>query len=72
MNDLRHGQGHQKWPNGETYEGNFYKDKRHGLGRYTWPDGSSYKGLFFMNRREGYGSFISQGEAKFDVRNFYF
>ena len=36
QNDLRHGQGTEKYSNGDSYVGNFQDGKAHGKGIYTW------------------------------------
>jgi hypothetical protein len=34
-----HGFGHLVWPNGRSYEGEFFNDMKHGKGTYKWVDG---------------------------------
>lgn len=41
LNDLRNGQGSEKYTNGDTYVGQFQDGKAHGKGIYTWMDGDN-------------------------------
>ena len=36
-----HGRGTYRYPNGDSYEGEYGEGKRHGRGTFRWPDGRS-------------------------------
>lgn len=40
------GEGYYTWPDGRTYQGEYFADKKHGFGVYTWPDGRIYEGTW--------------------------
>ena len=42
--DLRDGKGFERYPNGNTYFGQFKYGKAHGKGVYTWKNGEVYDG----------------------------
>jgi hypothetical protein len=50
-----HGKGVYRWPDGRTYEGEYYCNKKHGWGVYTWQDGSRYEGPWMNGKRHGAG-----------------
>ena len=41
--------------NGDSYEGEYMKDKKNGKGSYLWKNGSKYTGNFENDYRHGYG-----------------
>ncbi|MEP7169484.1 MAG: hypothetical protein ABI855_08965, partial [Bacteroidota bacterium] len=45
------------YANGDTYEGQFVKNKKHGKGKYTFKSGSSYEGDFVKDLFAGEGVF---------------
>ena len=49
------GKGCEKWSNGDSYIGDFHKDKKHGRGMYKWADGRIYDGDFRDNKMHGKG-----------------
>lgn len=51
----RNGYGHEVWPDGARYEGEFSDGNKHGNGTFTWVDGSMYMGEFNQNCMEGNG-----------------
>ena len=44
-----------RYPNGDTYDGEYLKGKRNGKGRYTYSNGDKYEGEFRENRKHGIG-----------------
>ena len=38
------GKGCIKWPDGKSYEGEYFEDKKHGEGKVTWADNKKYIG----------------------------
>ena len=46
MNNLMHGSGCYKWPDGKVYEGEYAFNLRHGFGKYTDKDKSVYEGYW--------------------------
>ena len=40
------GNGIYRWPNGQTYDGEWIGDMKHGKGIMRWPDGKVFDGLF--------------------------
>ncbi|XP_037092653.1 MORN repeat-containing protein 3-like isoform X3 [Pollicipes pollicipes] len=49
------GDGAQFYPDGESYEGEWRRDRRHGWGRMFYKDGSLYEGGWSLGVREGRG-----------------
>ena len=45
--------GHETWPDGQTYDGEYIDGKKQGKGKLTWGDGSFYEGNFMEGRIEG-------------------
>ena len=41
-----HGSGLFKWPDGRTYQGEYYNDKKEGHGVFLWPDNRKYDGYW--------------------------
>lgn len=54
-NVIRDGQGHNKWPNGREYIGQWFNDQPHGKGKLILPDGGFYKGEFVYGSYHGFG-----------------
>ncbi|KER29719.1 hypothetical protein T265_03734 [Opisthorchis viverrini] len=52
---MKYGGGLQKWPQGDSYIGNFEEDKRNGFGSYKFSSGEVFEGTFYEDRRHGYG-----------------
>ena len=63
---MRHGIGHFRWANGESYKGDYLQDQRTGQGIYAWPDGSYYEGSFLNGKRHGDGIFSASNGAKYE------
>lgn len=65
----KHGQGVMKFVNGDTYKGDWVKDKRNGYGIFNNRINGKYndyiyKGLFVNNNKEGFGVMIySEGDV---------
>ncbi|MFN5135690.1 MAG: caspase family protein [Chitinophagaceae bacterium] len=49
------GFGKIQYPNGDTYEGEFYDDRREGFGIYTWKTGGKFVGESYQNTFQGFG-----------------
>ena len=49
------GFGQFKYPNQETYEGEWSENKMHGKGIYKYKDGRIYDGDFVNDKPHGYG-----------------
>lgn len=39
VNSLKHGQGQEKFQNGDTYKGEYQNNRFDGFGTYTWKQG---------------------------------
>lgn len=49
MNDERHGQGHMKWVDGSSYDGEWAHGIQHGKGKMVFPSGKIKEGMFADN-----------------------
>ena len=49
-NVIRDGTGHNKWPNGREYKGEWFNDQPHGKGTMTLSEKSFYRGEFVYGR----------------------
>jgi len=58
---LKHGNGIEKFINGDTYTGNYVNGKPDGFGEYQWANGSHYKGMFKNGLRHGQGIWKKNG-----------
>ena len=47
MENVFHGAGTYRWPDGAEYRGNWANNKMHGDGAYTGADGLQYVGTFY-------------------------
>ncbi|TGZ63020.1 hypothetical protein CRM22_007125 [Opisthorchis felineus] len=52
---MKYGGGLQKWPEGDSFIGNFEEDRRNGFGLYKFSSGEVFEGTFYEDRRHGYG-----------------
>ncbi|GAA55661.1 ankyrin repeat and MYND domain-containing protein 1, partial [Clonorchis sinensis] len=52
---MKYGGGLQKWPEGDSFIGNFEEDRRNGFGLYKFTSGEVFEGTFYEDRRHGYG-----------------
>lgn len=52
----RHGTGKAKFPNGDSYEGNYFEGGRQGFGVYRFTNGARYKGHYDQNKKHGQGT----------------
>ena len=66
---MKHGFGRYKWATGDTYEGEFVRDKRKGLGEYLWAEGGQYRGEWEGDRMMGTGWLLKEG---IDVKGEFF
>ncbi len=64
---MRHGRGKMVFACGDTYEGDWSKDKKHGrgCGKYVWANGDTYEGDWSEGKRHGRGvyTFAVDGET---------
>lgn len=64
-NDLLHGKGTMKSPDG-YFEGIFENNRKKGYGVFTWNNGSRYEGEYKDDLRNGFGEFFgTKGVSKF-------
>ena len=52
-NGVATGEGHGRWPSGDTFRGQFANDMPNGVGVYTFEDGSRYEGEFKDGKMHG-------------------
>ena len=58
-NGDKHGLGLMTYPNGDTYQGVFNKNRRHGDGTYTYAGtGDKYSGSWVDDKRQGWGVYV--------------
>ena len=55
--DLQHGWGTSRWPNGAKYQGKWSNGEANGQGVYTFKYGASVKATFCNNKAQGDGFF---------------
>ncbi|CAI2387048.1 unnamed protein product [Moneuplotes crassus] len=67
---VRHGQAKVKYPNGDTYEGEYFKDERAGIAKMIFNDGSEYFGEFSGNEISGNGTLIDSEGNEFTTKLF--
>ena len=60
---MKHGQGTEKFVNGDYYVGNYVNGKPDGYGEYFWTNGCSYKGSFRNGLRHGKGIWRKDKES---------
>merc|ERR1712118_365555 len=66
INGLRHKTGTMRYPNGSTYEGEFFEDIPEGSGKlYDAEERSAYEGQFAAGMREGEGTCIYESGDRF-------
>ena len=63
-NDLHHGQGTYKWPDGREYIGQWRVNKRNG-GIKTYPNGDRYEGEWKDDQHNGQGTYTWKDGAKY-------
>lgn len=54
---MKQGKGTFVWPNGDTYEGSWLKDRQCGQGVQTWANGESYTGGWKDDKKHGTGTY---------------
>lgn len=54
----RHGFGSALLPNGDIYEGQYFRGKRHGQGMYCFRNGARYNGSWRKELKHGQGEFL--------------
>ena len=47
-----------KWPNGDSYEGEYVNSERTGNGTYVWANSDRYTGDFMAGKRHGIGIYV--------------
>jgi hypothetical protein len=60
---LKHGQGSDKFANGDSYVGEYRHGKPHGEGQYIWADGAIYTGSFKEGFKHGQGRWRSDRQT---------
>jgi hypothetical protein len=53
--DIRCGKGYERYPNNNSYIGEFKKSKPWGKGVYRWSNGEVYDGEWYQGLKHGYG-----------------
>jgi hypothetical protein len=72
QNNLMHGSGTWRYPNGEMYVGEYKAGKRYGEGRFYHANGDLYVGSWFNNEMHGLGRYYFANGLQFEgtfVRN---
>ncbi len=64
-NVIREGVGHNKWPNGREYNGEWFNDQPHGKGTLMISDKSSYTGEFVYGSYHGFGQLKQENSSVF-------
>ena len=54
------------WPDGSTYDGEWFEGRMHGNGTYTSLDGKKYDGEWFEGKRHGKGIFTWPDDSTYD------
>ena len=69
-NDDRDGTGKLFWKNGDSFEGNFEKDKAmDGNATYTWSDGTKFEGEHLNGTAHGFGTlYFAAGDLLFGLK----
>jgi hypothetical protein len=44
-----------RWPNNQTYEGDYEKGFKNGKGTIKYPDGTKYVGMWYQDKKHGLG-----------------
>lgn len=55
---MKHGNGTEKYCNGDYYIGHFREGEFDGTGKYIWSNGSTYSGQFKKGKKHGRGKWI--------------
>lgn len=66
MNFDRHGFGSALLPNGDIYEGQYYRNMRHGRGVYAFKNGARYDGEWRKGLKHGQGIFYYPDGSKYE------
>ena len=64
VNSLKHGNGQERFTNGDVYRGDYQNNRFDGFGTYSWRGGATYQGSFKNGLRHGKGKWAS-GETKY-------
>lgn len=64
--DMMHGKGSRKYPNGDTYIGEFHSGKRQGEGRFYYANGDLFWGSFEDNQMHGFGRYYYASGQRFE------
>jgi len=54
----KHGIGHEQFPNGDSFNGNFKHGHYQGQGTFTWSNGSWFVGEFKDGLKHGNGKWV--------------
>ena len=57
-----HGKGLLTYENGNTYEGEFVKNRREGYGSFSWVNGKKFEGHWKNGKQHGRGTCYRNGK----------
>ena len=64
MEQCAHGRGRCTWPDGGSYDGEFWHGSMHGEGACTWPSGRIYAGQWRDGKPHGKGSITEKDGSR--------
>lgn len=69
VDGVKHGLGKMVFPNGDTYHGEWQRDKMHGDGSYVYANGDIFSGKFAHGIRMGKGTYEFAADKSLLVGN---
>jgi len=66
LDNVMHGQGTRRYPNGDVYVGEYRQGKRHGEGRFYYANGDMYWGEWCNNNMHGPGRYYYASGQRFE------